>query len=101
MLNSDLLAEYDARRRLRWQRHGSEWVLVSGRRRMGRVVPDGHLAGMYRVALSAGRVSDAANLSRAKDLVMAAAIRELVWEAREASANDPRNCPENRGSLAA
>jgi hypothetical protein len=48
---------------------------------MGRVVPDEHHPGMYRVALSAGRVSEPANLSWAKDSAMAAAIRELIWEA--------------------
>jgi hypothetical protein len=100
-VNTEALLEYDARRRLRWQRHGSEWVLVCGRRRMGRVVPDEHVVGMYRIALSAGRLSAPASLSWTKDAALAAAIRELVWEAREASANDPRNCPENRGSLAA
>ncbi len=100
-MNTEALLEYDARRKLRWQRHGAEWVLVCGRRRMGRVVPDDKLAGMYRVALSHGRVSDVASLSWTKDSAMAAAIRELVWEAREPSANDPRNCPVNRGSLAA
>ena len=100
-MNTEALLEYDARRRLRWQRHGAEWVLVCGRRRMGRVVPDERLPGMYRVALSAGRFSDAASLSWAKDSALAAAIRELVWEAREHAANDPRKCPEKWGSLAA
>ncbi len=98
MMNAESLLEYDARRKLRWQRDGAEWVLVCGRRKMGRVVPDGQL---YRVALSRGRLSEAASLSWTKDSAMASAIRELMWEARERAARDPRNCPVKRGLLAA
>jgi hypothetical protein len=68
---------------LRWHRDGAAWVLMHKRRRMGRVVPDEKYPGMYRVALSAGRLSDMANLSWAKDAAMAAALRELVWEASQ------------------
>jgi hypothetical protein len=46
---------------------------------MGRVIPDGKL---YRRELSRGRLSDPANLSWAKDAVMATAVRELMWESR-------------------
>ncbi len=99
-MNTEELLECDARRKLRWQRDGEAWVLVCGRRRMGRVI-FGHLPGMYRVVLSRGRLSEPRSLSWTKDSVMAAAIRELVWEARQATANDPSKCPEKWGSLAA
>jgi hypothetical protein len=62
------------------------------------VIPDADHRAMYRVALSRGRVSDMANLSWAKDAVMAAAIRELAYERRS---SDPSKYPENRGSFPA
>jgi hypothetical protein len=58
---------------------------------MGCVVPDAKYPGMYRSLLSGGRLSDMANLSWAKDPVLAAAERELEWEARQQPAIDPRN----------
>jgi hypothetical protein len=57
---------------------------------------------MYRVVLSRGQLSDMANLSWAKDAALAAAIRELEYEARDNRrhrAIDPPKCPEKRGSL--
>jgi len=69
--------EYAARSQLKWRRDSNAWVLLYGRRRMGRVVP-----GMYDL-----------NLSRAKDRVLAQAVREVTWE----RATDPRKCPANRG----
>jgi hypothetical protein len=102
MTDDDFL-EFEIRRKLRWQRDGADWILPYGpnRRRMGRLVPDRKYLGMYRVALSRGRFSDMANLSWAKHAVMAAAIREILWEVRHRPANDPSKCPVNRGSLAA
>ena len=47
--------EYAARSQLKWRRDSNAWVLLYGRRRMGRVVPD-----MYDL-----------DLSRAKDRVPA------------------------------
>jgi hypothetical protein len=47
--------EYAARSQLRWRRDGDAWVLLRGRRRMGRVVP-----GMYDLNLSAGRCKNCA-----------------------------------------
>ena len=38
-----------------------------------------------------------ANLSWARNAVMEAAVRELVFEARQGAATDPSNCPEKRG----
>ena len=75
--------EYAARSQLKWRRDGNAWVLLYGRRRMGRVVP-----GMYEEAQL-----HCLNLSRAKDRVLAQAVREVAWE----RATDPRKCPENRG----
>jgi hypothetical protein len=55
------------------------------------------MVGLYRVVLSRGRLSDMANLSWAKDAALAAAIRELEYEARDNQchrATDPAKCPE-------
>jgi hypothetical protein len=49
---------------------------------MGRVVPDSEHPGMYRVALSRGRLSGMAPLSWPKSAVLEAATRELEYEAR-------------------
>jgi hypothetical protein len=86
---------------LRWRRDGADWVLMAGRRCMGRVVPDARYAGMYRSLLSRGRLSDMANLAWAKDAVLAAAERELEWGARHQPATDPRKCPESGGVFSA
>jgi hypothetical protein len=56
---------------------------------MGRVVPDFAHPGMYRVALSRGRLSGMAPLSWAKSAVLEAATRELEYEARVRPAIDP------------
>jgi hypothetical protein len=79
-------------RELAWKRDGADWVLHHRRRRMGRVAPDARHRGMYRVVLSRGRLSDMANLSWAKDAALAAAIRELQWEAKHPAIN-PAKCP--------
>jgi anti-sigma factor ChrR (cupin superfamily) len=102
MTDEDFL-EFEIRRKLRWQRDGADWILLYGpsRRRLGRVVADRKHIGMYRIALSRGRFSDMAGRSWTKNGVMAAAIRELLWEVRHRPANDPSKCPVNRGSLAA
>jgi hypothetical protein len=102
MTDEDFL-EFEIRRKLRWQRDGAGWILLYGpnRRRMGRVVPDRKHVGMYRIVLSPGRFGDMANRSWTKDGVMAAAIRELLWEVRHRPANDPPKCLVNRGFLAA
>lgn len=84
--------EYAIRSQLKWRRDGADWVLHRGRRRMGRVVPDSKYPGMFRSVKSQG-LSDMSNLSRAKDSVLAAAIRDLAWDA----AIDPSKCPVNGG----
>ena len=84
---------------LAWKRDGADWLLLHKRRRMGRVAPDHKHRGVYRLLLSRGRLSDMANLSWAKDAALAAAIRELEYEARDMSragrthATDPAKCP--------
>jgi len=78
--------EYTIRSQLKWKRDGSDWVLLRGRRRMGRVTPDVQYAGMWRSPKSGGRVSDMANLSWAKDAGMTEGIRELAWKTRQHAA---------------
>jgi hypothetical protein len=78
--------EYAIRSQLKWKRDGSDWVLVRGRRRMGRVTPDHQYPGMWGSPKSGGCVSDMANLSWTKDAVMAEAIRELAWDVRQRAA---------------
>jgi hypothetical protein len=73
--------EYAARSQLKWRRDGDGWLLLYGRRRMGRVYP-----GMYD-----------ANTARAKDRVLARAVREVAWE----RANHPSKCPVKQGSFSA
>ena len=80
-----------------WRPDGADWVLFSGCRRFGRVVPDSKSAGMWRSVLSGGRLSDMANLAWAKNAVLAAAERELEWEDRQRAAIAPPKCPEKRG----
>jgi hypothetical protein len=52
---------------LKWQRDGGDWLLLFNRRRIGHVVPDSRYPKMYRSVRTDGRLSDMANLSRAKD----------------------------------
>jgi hypothetical protein len=78
--------EYAIRSQLKWKRDGSDWVLLRGRRRMGRVTSDPQFPGMWRSPKSGGRMSDMANISWAKDDIMAEAIRELAWDARQQAA---------------
>ena len=84
--------EFAARSQLKWQRDGDVWILLYRRKRMGRVVPDKDHPGMWRSVKSNGR-SDLANLSWAKDAVLAQAVRELGYEA----ANNPSKPQQNRG----
>jgi hypothetical protein len=81
---------------LTWRRDGADWILLSGRRRFGRVVPDSKYPGMWRSTLSGGRLSDMANLAWAKNAVLVAAERELEWEARPRPAIAPQKSPEKR-----
>jgi len=82
---------------LTWHRDGADWILLAGRRRFGRVIPDSQYPGMWRSRLSGGRLSDMANLAWAKNAVLVAAERELEWEEHQRAANHPSKCPENRG----
>jgi hypothetical protein len=80
--------------RLGWRRDGIGWLLVAGRRRFGRVVPDPEHASMWRSSLGRGELADMANLSWAKNAVLIAAERELEFEDRRRRAKDPSKCPE-------
>jgi hypothetical protein len=73
--------EYAARSQLKWRRDGDVWLLPCGRRRTGRVT-----RGMYD-----------ANISRAKDRVLARAVREVAWE----RANHPSKRPVKERSFSA
>jgi hypothetical protein len=77
-----------------WRRDGDGWLLLNGRRRFGRVVPDLNHPGMWRSPKSHGQHSESANLSWAKNAVLVAAERELDFERR---AIDPSKCQEKRG----
>jgi hypothetical protein len=79
---------------LSWTRSGADWLPLSGRKRMGRVVADSKYRGMYRIELPSGRLSDMANLSWAKSLALDAAEREITYE----TANTPRKPQQNAGS---
>ena len=48
---------------------------------------------MYRSVRADGRLSDMANLSRAKDAALGAAVRDLAWD----TANSPRKAQQIRG----
>jgi hypothetical protein len=82
---------------LTWRRDGTDWILLAGRRRFGRVVPDSKYPGMWRSTLSGGRLSDMANLAWAKNAVLMATERELEWEDRQRAAIAPPKCSEKRG----
>jgi hypothetical protein len=80
---------------LTWHRDGADWILLAGRRRFGRVVPDRKYPDMWRSVLSGGRLSDMANLAWAKNAVLVAAEREMEYEARVAIR--PPKCPQKEG----
>jgi hypothetical protein len=82
---------------LTWRRDGDSWVLLAGRRRPGRVVPDAEHPGMWRSVKSRGRLSDMANLSWAKNAVLVAAERELEWEAQHQAATTPIKAQQTGG----
>jgi hypothetical protein len=71
---------------LRWHRAGNDWILVCGRRRFSRVYPDSKWQSMWRSTLPDGRPSDMANLSWAKNAVLAMAEREFEWGSRQKAA---------------
>jgi hypothetical protein len=71
---------------LTWKRDGTDWILLVGRRKFGRVIPDSKYPGMYRSVMPDGSLSDMANLSWSKNAVLASAERELEWEARQQAA---------------
>jgi hypothetical protein len=75
---------------LKWQREGVNWLLLFNRRRVGRVVPDSRYPKMHRSVRADGRLSDMANLSRAKDAALDAVTRDLAWD----SANSPRKAQQ-------
>ena len=86
--------EFAAASQLVWQQDGPDaWILLKGRRRMGRVVRDRSRSTMWRSTKSSG-LSDMANLVWSKDAVFASATRELAYEA---ACKPPPKTPVNRG----
>jgi hypothetical protein len=59
---------------IRWEGHRLR--LVSGRH-LAIIEPDNRYAGMYRVRLPDGRVTDITNISRAKDAAVSLALASL------------------------
>ena len=86
---------------LTWKRDGLDWVLLSGKRRMGRVKPDSKYPGMWRSTLSGGRLSDMANLAWAKNAVLVAAERELEMGGSHAVGKSPLEMPAKQGCFGA
>ena len=82
---------------LKWRRDGGNWLLLCNRRRVGRVVPDSRYPKMYRSVRADGKHSDIANLSRAKDAALGAAIRDLAWD----TANRSRKAQQIAGVFSA
>jgi len=62
-----------------WTRDGADWVLKLGRRKVGRVFKDEKYPSMWRSRRADGRLSDMANLTRAKNAVLAAAERDIRY----------------------
>jgi hypothetical protein len=80
-------ADLPLAQQLRWHKSARGWRLYAGRkgkRCFGEVVADSKQPGMWRVVLSQG-LSDYGNLSWACSAVFEAALREIAWEARQAS----------------
>jgi hypothetical protein len=80
---------------LTWQRDGDNWVLLAGRRRFGRVVPDSKYPAMWRSVKPDDQLSAPSNLSWSKNAVLVAA--ELELEDRQRRAIDPPKCPVKGG----
>jgi hypothetical protein len=62
---------------MHWTRDDGGWLLKLNRRKLGRVFRDGRYSNMWRSYRSDGQLSDMANLSWAKDAVLAAAERDI------------------------
>ena len=86
--------EFSARSQLKWTREGDAWILLYRRRRMGRAIPDPEWPGTWQSIKGSG-LSDMANLSWSKDVVLAQAAREVAYE----RANTPSKPQQNRGSF--
>jgi hypothetical protein len=74
-------------RSLVWRKTTRGWRLFAGKRHFGDVVPDAKYPGMWRSILSGDRLSDMANLSWARNVVLEAAVREIEWD--QQAAQDP------------
>jgi len=64
---------------LYWTRDGDDWVLKLGKRKLGRVFGDDKYPSMWRSKRADGRLSDMANLSWAKNAVLASAERDISY----------------------
>ena len=87
-----------------WRTNSSRWELVTAGRVVAKVVPDAVYAGMWRIDLGDGALSDMVNLTRAKE---AAAMRaDAIIRRRHLAAppmrrNDPALTKEPRTSALA
>ena len=65
--------------RLTWRQTDDRWCLYKGcdQQPLATVVPDSIYAGMYRILLPDGSLSDMVNLTRAKDAAIALALRSF------------------------
>jgi antitoxin (DNA-binding transcriptional repressor) of toxin-antitoxin stability system len=66
-------------------RSGNRWQLSRSGRVVADVVPDERSAGMYRVKLPGQPLSDMANLTRARDAVVALAGRAVSRQTKMAA----------------
>jgi hypothetical protein len=73
------------RDRLSWRADTNGLALYRGHSRqiLVRIVPDATWAGMFRVRLPDGQISDMANLPRTKDAALGIALRSLNSEAQD------------------
>jgi hypothetical protein len=83
-----------ARRELTWRRAGDDLDLCLGQTVLVRMMPDPRLPGMWRVRDRDGRMSDMANITRAKETSIRFALTELNKPCSPSSKPPPGGCGE-------
>jgi len=89
------------RDRLTWQRDPGGFALRYGRQVLLHVVSDADWPGMFRIRFAEGGISDFANLPRARDAAVAAALRHLNLEVQETALEAPPARRKGRGHVGA
>ena len=78
-----------------WRTNGSRWELVTAGRVVAKVVPDAVYAGMWRIDLGDGALSDMVNLTRAKEAAVTEGRRDHPqtppWRLAHALKRSPRS----------